>query len=77
MTKAIKFAFAVAALFAAGGCAAVTSHQAGWTNATGETWFTEGKTLGPMVLSSKVYYCPAPTAKGPAQCTEATIQAAQ
>ncbi|MCS6911691.1 MAG: hypothetical protein RMK29_01915 [Myxococcales bacterium] len=56
----------------AGGCAAVTSAIGGNTSDTGEAWYVKSTTIGPLVVSSKIFYCPAP-ANGPAQCREAKL----
>jgi hypothetical protein len=57
---------------ATGGCANIGSAMGGNTAATGEAWYAKLTTLGMLILSSKVYYCPPPS-NGPAQCKEAKM----
>lgn len=56
----------------ASGCATITSAQGGNTGETGEAWYVNSKGFNGLVISSKVFYCPAP-ASGPAQCKEAKM----
>jgi hypothetical protein len=44
----------------------------GNTSDTGEAWYVKSTGMGPMIFSSKVFYCPQP-ANGPAQCKEAKM----
>jgi hypothetical protein len=73
MRKIASFVVACALLAGAtGGCANIGSALGGNTSMTGEAWYAKITTLGGLILSSKVYYCPAP-ANGPAQCKEAKM----
>lgn len=63
---------AIGLLYSVAGCATVGSAMGGNNAETGEAWWVENKVLGGLILSSKVYYCPAP-ANGPAQCKEARM----
>ena len=56
-----------------GGCAMVTSSMPSITNATGEAWYTEAIGFMGITWGSRVWYCPAPTASGPATCKEAKL----
>ena len=40
---------------------------------TGEAWYTEATGFFGLFWGSKVFYCPAPTAAGPATCKEAKL----
>jgi hypothetical protein len=54
------------------GCANIGSAMGANTAQTGEAWYAKITTLGMLVLSSKVYYCPAPQS-GAATCKEAKM----
>ncbi len=54
------------------GCANIGSAMGGNTSMTGEAWYVKTTTLGPLVLSSKVFYCAQPQAAA-AQCKEAKM----
>ncbi len=54
------------------GCANIGSSMGGNTSMTGEAWYVKVTGMGPLILSSKVFYCPAP-ASGAAQCKEAKM----
>jgi hypothetical protein len=62
-------------LSTAGGCAVVTSSEPGFTNTTGEAWYTEAVGFFGITWGSKVWYCPPPTAPGPSTCKEAKMVA--
>lgn len=72
MRKAIRIALAAGALYAAGGCAVVTSSMPSTTSVTGEAWYTEAIGFFGMTWGSKVWYCPPPS-NGPATCKEAKM----
>lgn len=61
------------ALLSSVGCANVASSLGGNTAQTGEAWYVKTKTLGALILSSKVFYCPAPQGNAAAQCKEAKM----
>ncbi len=73
MKRTMRVLLAAGALASSMGCAFVTSSQPSTPNVTGEAWYTEGTGLFGYFWSSKVYYCPAPTAAGPATCKEAKL----
>jgi hypothetical protein len=54
------------------GCANIASSMGANTAQTGEAWYVKTTALGGLILSSKVFYCPAPTG-GAAKCTEAKM----
>jgi hypothetical protein len=56
----------------AGGCANIGSAMGGNTSMTGEAWYVKTTTLGPLILSSKVFFCPTPQ-NAAAQCKEAKM----
>jgi hypothetical protein len=62
----------VGALLGTMGCANIGSAMGGNTAMTGEAWYAKITSLGALVISSQVYYCPAPQS-GPAQCKEAKM----
>jgi hypothetical protein len=72
MRKLMLSLVAAGGLWAAGGCAAVTSSTATFSNVTGEAWYTEGKGFAGYYWATKVFYCP-PPASGPATCKEAKM----
>jgi hypothetical protein len=64
----------VAFTLAVSGCKHVTSSQAPNTSVTGEIWYVKEITFPPgMVWATKVFYCPKPMGKGPANCIQATV----
>lgn len=63
---------ALAALFLATGCAAVTSTQNSDARASGELWYVKQTNLFGLIVSSSVWHCPPPT-KGAATCVEAEM----
>jgi hypothetical protein len=71
--RAMLGLLAAGALAGSVGCAAVTSTMPSATNVTGEAWYIEGTGFMGFAFSSKVFYCPAPTAAGPATCKEAKL----
>jgi hypothetical protein len=54
------------------GCSYVSSSRAPSTSVTGEVWYTKDIKFG-LIWATKVFYCPKPTGKGPANCIQATI----
>lgn len=72
MRKILNLTVALGLLASISGCANIGSAMGGNTAMTGEAWYIKTTTLGPMILGSKVFYCPAP-ANGPAQCKEAKM----
>jgi hypothetical protein len=75
-TRTLIIAAFVAVLFALAfsGCKHVTSSRAPDTGVTGEIWYVKEITFPPgMVWATRVYYCPKPMGKGPANCIQATI----
>jgi hypothetical protein len=73
MRRAIAIAGILALALAFGGCTYVASSRAPSTSATGEIWYTKDVKFIALVFTTKVFYCPAPTAKGPATCKQAII----
>lgn len=71
--RAMLGLLASGALAGSMGCAYVTSSQPSMTNVTGEAWYTEATGFFGLFWGSKIYYCPAPTAAGPATCKEAKL----
>jgi hypothetical protein len=69
---ALLGAVSLGGLSGLGGCVSVVSSMPVATNMTGEAWFTETTGIPGLPFSTRVYYCPAPTAPGPAKCTEAS-----
>lgn len=65
--------FAVTALLGTMGCANIGSAMGGNTAMTGEAWYAKITTLGPLILSSKVYYCAQPQGAAAATCKEAKM----
>ncbi len=53
-------------------CNFVTSAQHGNTSLTGEAWYVQETIFG-LTWATKVYWCPAPTGKGPVQCIQAIM----
>ncbi len=74
MKKIILSALCVGGLYAAGGCALVTSSMPSLINVTGEAWYTEAIGFAGMTWGSKVWYCPPPST-GPVTCKEARLVA--
>jgi len=64
---------AAGALSGSMGCAYVTSSMPSTSNVTGEAWYTEATGFFGLYWGARVYYCPAPTAAGPATCKEAKL----
>ena len=60
-------------LYGGSGCAVVTGAMPSTGAVTGEAWYTEGKGFMGFALSSRVFYCPAVTAAGPATCKQAKM----
>jgi hypothetical protein len=73
MKRAILSLLAASALASGMGCAYVTSSGPASTAVTGEAWYTEATGFFGMFWGSKVFYCPAPTGQGPANCKEAKL----
>ena len=77
MTNMIKRSMlgllAAGALAGSVGCAAVTSSLPSTSAVTGEAWYIESTGFFGLYWGSKVFYCPAPTAAGPATCKEAKM----
>jgi hypothetical protein len=76
MRKAMRALLAAGALASLGlgtGCAYVTSAMPSSTSVTGEAWYTEATGFFGLFWGSKIFYCPAPTAAGPATCKEAKL----
>jgi hypothetical protein len=73
MKRAMLGLLAASALASSMGCAAVTSTMPSATNVTGEAWYVESTGFFGLYWGSKVFYCPAPTAAGPATCKEAKL----
>jgi hypothetical protein len=72
--KRAMIAFVAAGTLASGsGCAYVTSSMPSSTAVTGEAWYTEATGFFNFFWGSKIFYCPAPTAAGPATCKEAKL----
>jgi hypothetical protein len=64
---------AAGTLAGSSGCAYVTSSMPSTSTVTGEAWYTEATGFFGMYWGSRVFYCPAPTAAGPATCKEAKL----
>jgi hypothetical protein len=64
---------AAGALAGSMGCAYVTTSMPSSTSVTGEAWYTEATGFFGLYWGSRVFYCPAPTAAGPATCKEAKL----
>jgi hypothetical protein len=77
MKRMMRLLLAAGALYAAGGCAYVTSSQPSMTNVTGEAWYTEAIGFFGLFWDSHVYYCPAATSAGPVTCKEAKLVPAE
>jgi hypothetical protein len=73
MKRAMLGLLAAGALAGSVGCAAVTSAMPSSTSVTGEAWYTEATGFFGAYWGSRIYYCPAPTAAGPATCKEAKL----
>ena len=75
MKKKLILATVAAALMAnLTGCARINGGVNPSQQLTGEIWYTkETHFLWLFLLGSSVWYCPAPTAPGPATCTQAAI----
>lgn len=74
MKKLIYFGLATLLLAAMFGCTNVVSSKAPAENVTGEIWYVKSTAFPPgLVWSTSVFYCPEPTGKGSANCTEAVI----
>jgi len=73
MKRAMLGLLAAGALAAGSGCAYVTTSGPSSTAVTGEAWYTEATGFFGMYWGSRVFYCPAPTAAGPATCKEAKL----
>ncbi len=73
MKRTMRVLLAAGALASSMGCAYVTSAGPSATNVTGEAWYTEATGFFGLFWGSKIYYCPAPTAAGPATCKEAKL----
>ncbi|MFO8072260.1 MAG: hypothetical protein R6V85_10345 [Polyangia bacterium] len=73
MRRAIATAGILALALAFGGCTYVASSRAPSTSVTGEVWYTKDVWFLGLNFATKVFYCPAPTAKGPATCKQAII----
>lgn len=65
--------FAACALLGSMGCANIGSAMGGNTAMTGEAWYAKVTTLGPIILSSRIYYCAQPQGTAAAQCKEAKM----
>lgn len=64
---------AASALLCTMGCANIGSAMGGNTAMTGEAWYAKITTLGPLILSSKIYYCAQPQGPAAATCKEAKM----
>ncbi len=73
MRRLLQGLLAAAALASSMGCAYVTSSMPSSTAVTGEAWYTEATGFFGLYWGSRVFYCPAPTAAGPATCKEAKL----
>lgn len=73
MKRTMRVLLAAGALASSMGCAYVTTSMPSSTAVTGEAWYTEATGFFGIYWGSKVYYCPAPTAAGPATCKEAKL----
>ncbi len=76
MKTAMRVLLAAGALAGLGmgtGCAYVTSSMPSATAVTGEAWYSEATGFFGMYWGSKIFYCPAPSAAGPATCKEAKL----
>jgi hypothetical protein len=74
MNKLIRTGLLVAALAGLGtGCASIGTSMASSTSATGEAWYVENVGFAIFASASRVFYCPAVTAPGPAECKEAKM----
>ncbi len=73
MKRAMLGLLAAGALASSMGCAYVTSAGPSSTAVTGEAWYTEATGFFGLYWGSKIFYCPAPTAAGPATCKEAKL----
>ena len=51
----------------------MTSAGPSTAKVTGEAWYTEATGFFGLYWGSKIFYCPAPTAAGPATCKEAKL----
>jgi hypothetical protein len=71
--RAMLGLLAASALAAGSGCAYVTSSGPSTSSVTGEAWYTEATGFFGLYWGSKIFYCPAPTAAGPATCKEAKL----
>ncbi len=74
-SKLILGLLTAAVLQGSSGCAIVTGSMPSTAAVTGEAWYTEGKGFMGFALSSRVFYCPAVTAAGPATCKQAKMVA--
>jgi|GEM_PF-2578415 len=73
MKKVLMGLFVGAMLSGAGGCAVVTSSMPSASNLTGDVWYTEGTGIMGYAFKTRVFYCPAATAPGPATCKQAKM----
>ena len=73
MRRALLGMLAAGALAGSMGCAYVTTSMPSSTSVTGEAWYTEATGFFGLYWGSKIFYCPAPTAAGPATCKEAKL----
>ena len=73
MKRAMLGLLAAGALASGMGGAYVTTSGPSSTNVTGEAWYTEATVFVCRDWGSKVFYCPAATAAGPATCKEAKL----
>ena len=73
MKRAMLGLLAAGTLAGSMGCAAVTSTMPSTSTVTGEAWYTEATGFFGLYWGSRVFYCPAPTAAGPATCKEAKL----
>jgi hypothetical protein len=73
MMKRAMLGLLAAGVLASSGCAYVTSSMPSTSTVTGEAWYTEATGFFGMYWGSRVFYCPAPTAAGPATCKEAKL----
>lgn len=55
------------------GCANIASSMGANTANTGEAWYVKTVAFNGFILSSKVFYCPAPQGAVAAQCKEAKM----
>jgi len=74
MKKILYLGFASLLFMSMFACTNVVSSKAPADNVTGEVWYVKSTAFPPgLVWSTSVFYCPEPTGKGSANCTQAVI----